>query len=198
MVLMRRKERFELLRVASDEGYPALTIELAKLYLAQFPDDAWALIYFGMALQDLARYNEARSAFNSSLAVMPPENHERLYRQLGLLSQDESQFEEAEHWFRKALQARPDDATAYIYLGAMLAKSGHLEEAETWHRRAVACPEGCIDEAYLNLGYVLRAKEEYLEALECFREAVRRDPLYEAAQEALEDMEQVLFRFPEA
>ena len=195
---MRRKERFDLLRVASDQGHLALTIELAKLYLAQFPDDAWALIYFGMALQDLARYHEARSAFSTSLAVMPPENHERLFRQLGLLSQEESQFEEAEHWFRKALEARPDDATAYIYLGAMLAKNGRLEEAETWHRRAVACPEGCIDEAYLNLGYVLRAKEEYLEALECFREALRRDPLYEAAQVALEDMEQVLFRFPEA
>jgi tetratricopeptide (TPR) repeat protein len=198
MVLMQRKERFERLRVASDEGNPALTVELAKLYLAQFPDDAWALIYFGMALQDLARYEEARSAFNSALAVMPAENHERLYRQLGLLSQDESKFAEAEDWFRRAVEARPDDATAYIYLGAMLAKNGRLEEAERWHRRAVTCPDGCIDEAYLNLGYVLRAKEEYLEALECFRESLRRDPLYEAAQEALDDMEQVLFRFPEA
>jgi Flp pilus assembly protein TadD len=113
------------------------------------------------------------------------------------LSQDESKLEEAENWLRKAVEARPDDATAYIYLGAMLAKNGRLEEAESWHRRAVQCPEGCIDEAYLNLGYVLRAKEEYLEAWECFREALRRDPLYQAAEEAIEDMEQVLFRFPE-
>jgi tetratricopeptide (TPR) repeat protein len=194
---MRRKERFERLRVASDEGFPALTIELAKLYLAQFPDDAWVLIYFGMALQDLARYEEARSAFNRAMAVMPTADHHRLYRQLGLLSQDESKLEEAENWLRKAVEARPDDATAYIYLGAMLAKNGRLEEAESWHRRAVQCPEGCIDEAYLNLGYVLRAKEEYPEAWECFREALRRDPLYQAAEEAIEDMEQVLFRFPE-
>jgi tetratricopeptide (TPR) repeat protein len=79
-----------------------------------------------MALQDLARYKEARSAFNSALAVMPAENHERLYRQLGLLSQDESKLEEAEHWFRKAVEARPADATAYIYLGATLAKNGRF------------------------------------------------------------------------
>jgi tetratricopeptide (TPR) repeat protein len=198
MVLMQRKERFDHLRVASDEGYPALTVELAKLYLAEFPDDAWVLIYFGMALQDLARYQEARSAFERALTVLPLENHERVHRQLGLLSQDESKLEEAEHWFRKSIEARPGDAAPCIYLGAMLAKNGRLEEAESWHRRAVACPDGAIDEAYLNLGYVLRAKEEYLEAMDCFREALRRDPLYEAAQEALEDIERVLFRFPEA
>lgn len=195
---MRRKERFERLRLASDEEYPALTVELAKLYLAEFPEDAWALIYYGMALQDLARYPEARSSFERALTLMGPEEHERLYRQFGLLAQDESQISEAEQWFHRAIDARPSDATAYIYLGAMLAKKGRLEEAEACHRHATTCPEGCVDEAYLNLGYVLRARENYLDALECFREALRRDPLYEAAQEALTDMEQVLFRFPEA
>ncbi len=156
------------------------------------------LVYYGVALQDLARYEEARAIFERSLALMPADSQERLYRRFGLLAQDESKIDEAEQWFRKAIEARPADATPCIYLGAMLAKNGRLEEAEHWHRRAVACPDGCIDEAYLNLGYVLRAKEEYLEAFECFREALKRDPLYVAAQEALEDMDRVLFRFPEA
>lgn len=60
---MRRKERFARLRIASDEGRSALTIEVAKLYLAEFPKDPWALIYYGMALQDLARYPQARAAY---------------------------------------------------------------------------------------------------------------------------------------
>jgi tetratricopeptide (TPR) repeat protein len=195
---MQRKERFKRLCVASDEGNTALTVELAKLYLAEFPNDAWALMYYGMALQDLARYSEARSSFERAFALLGPEESERLYRQFGLLAQDESKFSEAEEWFRRAIDARPNDATAYVYLGAMLAKNGRLEEAEAYHRQASTCPDGCIDEAYLNLGYVLRAREKYLDALECFREALRRDPLYEAAQEALADIEQVLFRFPEA
>jgi tetratricopeptide (TPR) repeat protein len=98
----------------------------------------------------------------------------------------------------QAIDARPEDATAYIYLGVMLAKNGQLDEAEALHRRTTACADGCLDEAYLNLGHVLRAKDRYLDALECFRAALRRDPLYEAAQEALADIEQVLFQFPEA
>ena len=198
MVLMPRKEKLERLRIASDEGHPALTVELGKLYLAQYPDDAWALIYFGMALQDLARYAEARAVYERSLGLLPPEDHERVCRQLGLLAQDEGNLQSAEDWYRQAIQVQPTDATAYIYLGAMLAKNGRLDEAEECHRKATECLDGCIDEAYLNLGYVLRAKEQYLDALQCFREALARDPLYTEAQEALEDVEQVLFRFPEA
>jgi tetratricopeptide (TPR) repeat protein len=195
---MRRKEQFERFRIARDAGHQALAIELGKLYLASYPDEAWALIYFGMALQDLARYAEARVAYERALPLMAPEDHQRVYRQLGVLAQDQSDLQEAERWYRRAIEALPNDATAYIYLGAMLAKNGRLDEAEASHRRATECLEGCLDEAYLNLGYVLRAKGQYLDALQCFREALSRDPLDAGTQEALEDIEQVLFRFPEA
>jgi Flp pilus assembly protein TadD len=114
------------------------------------------------------------------------------------LAEDQADIAAAEEWYRRAVQARPTDATSYIYLGAMLAKNGRLDEAEVCHRQATGCLEGCIDEAYLNLGYVLRAQGRYLDALECFREASSRDPLDTDVHEALEDMEQVLFRFPEA
>jgi hypothetical protein len=50
---MRRKEQFERFRVACDEGHPALAVELGKLYLAKYPDDAWALIYKRMQLAAL-------------------------------------------------------------------------------------------------------------------------------------------------
>jgi tetratricopeptide (TPR) repeat protein len=195
---MQRKEQFKRFRIACDEGHPALAVELGKLYLARYPDDAWALIYFGMALQSLARYGDARAAYDRALALLPAEDHHRIYRQFGLVAQDQADIEGAEHWYRRAIQALPTDATPYIFLGAMLAKNGRLDEAEACHREATGCSEGCIDEAYLNLGYVLRAKGQYLDALECFREALSRDPLDRDAQEALEDVDQVLFRFPEA
>ena len=149
-------------------------------------------------MQDLARYAEARASYERALALLPPEDHERIFRQLGMLAQDQANIQEAEGWYRRAIEALPSDATAYIYLGAMLAKHGRLDDAEVCHRRATECHEGCIDEAYLNLGYVLRAKGQYLDALQCFREALSRDRLDTDAQEALEDIEQVLFRFPEA
>jgi len=191
---MKRKELMKRLMDAHHEGHPALTIEISKRYLAQYPGDAWALMFFGMALQDVARYGEARSAYDHALALLPPEDHRRVYKQLGMLEQDQSNIALAESWYRRAVEASPDDATAYIYLGAMLAKNGRLDEAEAYHRRATECMNGCIDEAYLNLGYVLRAKEMYLDALHCFREASARDPLDSATQAALADMDQVLFQ----
>jgi tetratricopeptide (TPR) repeat protein len=56
-------------------------------------------------------------------------------------------------------------------------------------RVAIACPEGCIDEAYFNLGLVLRSRERFEDAAECFREAIRLDPEYRAARRALFDVE---------
>ena len=43
---------------------------------------------------------------------------------------------------------------------------------------------------------VRRALGDYVEALECFRRALAIDPLDTTAQDALLDIEQVLFEFP--
>ena len=189
---------YEHLRGAAARGQPALTIELARRYLGEVPDDPLALSHLAAALRDLARYDEARDAYERLLTVFPPDAHAVVWRQLGQLEEARSDLAAAEGWYRRAVDARPLDATAYIFLGSMLAKAGRLAEAEHWHRRATECVDGCLDEAYLNLGFVLRARGEYLEALECFREAIRRDPDDPDAQEALVDVEQVLFHFPEA
>jgi tetratricopeptide (TPR) repeat protein len=195
---MDREDLRERLLVAHQDGNPALTIEIGKRYLAKYPDDGTAFTFVGMAMQGVARYADARAAYEQALAIMPTENHFLIYRQIGLLEQDLSNVSSAETWFRRALDARPDDATSYIYLGALLAKNGRLDEAEACHRRGTTCSEGCIDEAYLNLGHVLLAKEDYLGALHCYREALERDPLDHETQKAIEDMEQLLFHFPAA
>lgn len=50
------------------------------------------------------------------------------------------------------------------------------------------CPEGCIDEAYHNLGLILRAQGRLREAADCFRRAIELDPEYDNAKEALDDV----------
>ena len=82
----------------------------------------------------------------------------------------------------------PDEASGHIYIGGVLAKSGRLKEAETAHRVAIRCTQGCRDEAYLNLGLVLRAQERYDEAATCFEQALKLDPKYVAARKALRDV----------
>ncbi|HUG94219.1 MAG TPA: tetratricopeptide repeat protein, partial [Planctomycetaceae bacterium] len=98
----------------------------------------------------------------------------------------------AELWYRRALDAGPHAAQPHIYLGGFLARRGRLEEAEDVHRRGTGCSHGPVDEAWLNLGLVLRAQERFNEALKCFEAALRLDPDYGKAATAAEDVRRVL------
>jgi len=195
---MSSDPHYERLRAAYEAGEPALTIELGKLYLARDPEDFGALMWYGMALEDVARYAEARATYDRALAIAEFSARVLVQRQLGHLHENRSEVAEAEAWYLKAIEGAPDAAQGYVYLGGLLAKNGRLEDAERVLRRGVSCTEGPVEEAWFNLGLVLRARERYLDALECFRTAVGLDAVYEAALDALHDVEQVLFHFPEA
>src|SRR5262249_19488573 len=76
----------------------------------------------------------------------------------------------------------------FIYLGGILAKQGRLKEAELCHRKAVQLSTGPADEAYHNLGLVLRAQGKYGDALKYFNRAVKIDPAYKIATTAWKDV----------
>ena len=192
-----RAQSLRLILDADSAGHPALIIELARRYLGVWPDDRHALTAYAEALTSIARYPEAREAYKRALELAETDAHRgNLYSALGHLCLARAEIPEAEEWYRKAMAARPLDAGPRIYLGAMLAKLGRLDEASTLHEDATCLPEGAIDEAWLNLGFVRRAREDYVGALECFRRTLAIDPLDTDAQNALLDMEQVLFEFP--
>lgn len=186
-----KKQLFRALKAAFNQELPALTIELAKDYLAKYSDDVSAWMYYGIALQSVARYEEAREAFASVEPHFPKDRMDILYTQVGFLYEDQGDMAQAADWFRKALAFAPEKADGYIFMGAMLARSGKLDEAEERHRTATHCATGCIDEAYFNLGCILRAKEKYVEAYDCFRKALEMDPHYSAAKRAIKDLEKV-------
>ena len=108
---------------------------------------------------------------------------------MGRLFDESGAHDDAARWYREAIDADPTDASHRIFLGGMLAKLGRFEEAEAEHRAATQCAEGDIDEAYLNLGFVLRAQARFAEAAACFRTAIHIDPGYKAARRALRDVE---------
>jgi tetratricopeptide (TPR) repeat protein len=45
-----------------------------------------------------------------------------------------------------------------------------------------------VEEAYFNLGLILRAEGKYEEALECFERAIEIDPQYTLAKQARKDV----------
>jgi tetratricopeptide (TPR) repeat protein len=194
----KQEARLQQLIDAFRDDCPALMIELGLLYLQEGEPAEPALTMMGQAYAALARFAEARSAYERALEIAEPDRQGRIFTLLGDLCRTQLNHTEAESFYRRAIACAPTDATAFIYLGGMFAGQGRFGEAEALHRRATQCIDGCIDEAYLNLGFVLRAKGEYLNALDCFREALARSPDYEEAKAGLADMERVLFHFPEA
>jgi tetratricopeptide (TPR) repeat protein len=140
------------------------------------------------ALTDLARYEEAEQAYAKALEYLTTDGKRLALAGLGHLFRAAGDYDQAASWFRKAIEAAPNNAGYRIYLGAVLAKQGRLVEAEEVHRSALECTEGDLSEAHLNLGLVLRARDQFAEAAECFRTAICLDPDYEAARQALADV----------
>lgn len=169
--------------------FPAFAVRYARRLLDDDPDYGPGWIMLGIALTKLARYAEASQALAKAIDLCPPAKRQIPLAQMGHVFREAGDCEQAAAWYRRAIDADPTDASYRIYLGAVLAKHGHFRQAEEEHRAAISCPEGAIDEAYLNLGLVLRAQERFAEAADCFREAIRLDPEYREARRALLDVE---------
>jgi tetratricopeptide (TPR) repeat protein len=98
----------------------------------------------------------------------------------------------AEQWYRKAAN---EDQGGLVYLGGVLAKQGRFAEAKRYHRQATRAAESDLlarDEAYYNLGLILRAERRYRDALECLDRAIVLDPHYTVALATHADVRQAI------
>jgi tetratricopeptide (TPR) repeat protein len=189
---MSEKEEIDALwkrlHAAHKADLPALTVARAREFLCEYPDCGPAWKVLGEALLELARHSEAEQALKQAIALCPPDKLWIPLSQMGHLQKARGDYQAAAAWYRRAIDNMPDEASGHIYLGGILARSGRLKEAEMAHRAAIRCTQGCRDEAYLNLGLVLRAQERHEEAATCFEQALRLDPKYAAARKALRDV----------
>ena len=177
---------------AWDAGEHALALELSRELLEEFPDYNIGWVLQGVILYELARYGEAEQVLHHAIQGLPLEHLHHGYVHLGHLYRERGDYDHAEKWYRKAIELHPDDAGRHIFLGVLLAKKGDFLGAETSHRKAIGCSAGAVDEAYLNLGLVLRAQERYKEALACFERAVEMTPDYQEVITAKADIEKAI------
>ena len=180
------------IRLADAAGHVATVAHLCREYLEHDPDNGLIWRELGGALWPLARYGEAARALRKALALCPAEFRRFIYLEFGHMQRRRGKYRAAARWYQKLIGVLPDDAGGYIFRGAVLARLGELREAEAMHRAATRCSAGCIDEAYLNLGLVLRGQGRSGEAAECFRKALELTPDYDEAKDALADVEQLL------
>jgi tetratricopeptide (TPR) repeat protein len=183
----------EMVKEAFCNGHAATTVLLASCWLRDHPGDIGILLDYAEMLYQITRYEDAIRVYEDALSRVGEDGRWAIFNQLGRMYRYWGRYGDAEPWFRKAIEIEPDELAGYVFLGACQARQGKLKEAEETHRAAIRYQEsGLLDEAYHNLGLVLRGQDRLTEAAECFKKAIELDPKYADAIEALEDVEKAI------
>jgi tetratricopeptide (TPR) repeat protein len=181
--------------IASHKSDSAATFVLqAAKWLENHPDDLEITYLYAEMLGRMNRYEEAICVFEKALDTFKDSGSRWiLFNQIGNLWKYRGQFAKAEHWYRKAIEADPDELVPYISAGEVQERQGKIIEAEDTYRAATQSKQsGLTDWAYVRLGLVLRGQGRLTEASDCFRKALEIDPLYEWASAALADVTEAL------
>jgi tetratricopeptide (TPR) repeat protein/glycosyltransferase involved in cell wall biosynthesis len=141
------------------------------------PGHADALYNLASALQESGQPEKALPYYEKRAAL--PHPPPALPRQLALAFQQSNRWQEAESWYRKALEEQP---TAFVCnnLALVLERQFAFAEAESLLRRAISLrPE--FAEAFSNLGNVMLAAGRPQEAVLAYSQAIDLKPGYPVA-----------------
>lgn len=173
-------------------GIPATSVELARNFLKNNPKSARVWLELGVIYTSLALYKKAKDAFEECQKYITKDKIHFLYSQLGHYYEQQGKLSMAEKYYLKSLRVKPDNPYDRIFLGALYSIQGNFSSAEKCFRKVIGLKNDVVDEAYLNLGYLQRARGEYKKALESFQKALAIDRQYSKAKEAIRDIKEAL------
>jgi Flp pilus assembly protein TadD len=153
------------------------------------PDSPLAASELGVAMVDAQKLPEAREQFKRALELDPKYADARY--NLASVEATSGQWEAAANDFKQVLTQRPDNAKARQHLGEVLflwgddlAQSGNQEQAVLHYRESLVYrPDDA--ELHTSLGAALARLGQVNEAQSEFEAAVRIDPNFEPAKQAL-------------
>jgi tetratricopeptide (TPR) repeat protein len=191
-----RKQRYNAIISAVNHNLNACVVELAESYLKDFPDSQGGWDMYSLALYKIDRLKDAKKALNKAIGLMDESNRQLrlswLLCRMGHIYENSGKFQEAIKWYAKAHDANPSEATFLIYQGVILLRLEKFDEAADLFLKAIKSEEGCIDEAFYNLGVVRLIQKRYKESLTCFEKALEIDPKYKEAKHQLKDIKKVI------
>jgi len=134
---------------------------------------------FGIALFRIGRNSEALPYL---LQVYPETAAEPYLIEVRLARAYEAmgRFEEADVWYRKAINSSPDTTVVWVNYGIFLAQRERLNEAHDILQQGLQA-KGDVDEVYLNLGMCKRTLGDLDGAQRCFSSAIAITPNYPEA-----------------
>ncbi len=167
-------------------------VKSTQQYLCNYPNDGYAWLILGETFGQIARYKDAVYALRQAIRFFPEQHLDMPYAAMGEMYLTKGSLRAAERWYRKALAQNSNGTQNFIFLGTVLARQGRFAEAKRYHRQAAKLSTEDWDEAYYNLGLILRAERKYNSALICLNKAIKLDPEYEEAKQVREDMIKVI------
>ncbi|MFP5236609.1 MAG: tetratricopeptide repeat protein [Acidobacteriota bacterium] len=172
-----------------DQGKVDDGLNMTKALLTNSNDDRAVYFALGNMYTRLRRWKDAEEAL-AKATPLATKKEDKLYLLFleGALADRQKHMEQAEKYFRQALEVDPDNAMTLNYLGYMFADKGvRLPEALKLIRRAVELDP--MNGAYLDsLGWTYFKLGEYELAEENLRQAVERDQTDPTVHDHLGDL----------
>lgn len=151
---------------------------------------AWELLERAYRAQMDGEFDQAVELYKDSLEIYPTAEAHTF---LGWTYHFQGKVEEAIAECKRGIAVDPDFGNPYNDIGAYLISLGHIDEAISWLERATEAPRYEPRHfPHFNLGRIYFAKGMFNRARECFAEALRIEPHYTLARQAIENLRRML------
>jgi Tfp pilus assembly protein PilF len=152
--------------------------------------EAWDLLQEAYHAQINGDYDQAVDLYRKSLSIHPTAEAHTF---LGWTFHFQGKIEEAIEECKRAIEVDPDFGNPYNDIGAYLITLGRYDEAISWLERALEAPRYEPRHfPHFNLGRVYVAKGMLTKARQCFQQALRIEPEYTLARDAVENLRRLV------
>lgn len=143
------------------------------------PTQKWITRRLAVMYDRAGRTSLARTEYSEAIKLFP--NDASLMNDYGYFHYSRGNYDEAELWFRRALDQDPNLTVAKTNLGMTLCEQGRYPEALRAFEDVVPSAE-----AHQNVGVIMARQGKYDEARESLEEALRLDPNLAEARQVLD------------
>lgn len=151
---------------------------------------AWELLQRAYRAQMEGEFDQAVELYKDSLEIYPTAEAHTF---LGWTYHFQGKVEDAIAECKRAIAVDPEFGNPYNDIGAYLIALGRLDDAIPWLERAIEAPRYEPRHfPHFNLGRIYFAKGMINRARECFQEALRIEPRYTLAHQAIENLRRMV------
>jgi Tfp pilus assembly protein PilF len=151
---------------------------------------AWELLQLAYRAQMEGELEQAVTLYKNSLALHPTAEAHTF---LGWTYHFQGRIEDAIAECKRAIEVDPDFGNPYNDIGAYLIDLRRYDEAISWLERAIEAPRyEPRHYPHFNLGRAYFSKGMINRARECFQEALRIEPQYTLARQAVENIRRMV------